>query len=91
MRVFAIVGLLVTVAIIGFLAAAFLSQATRPMTAIPADVLPAGKSADSDIGGASPRQGNAIDAARAVASVDRARQQEAQELMNRMDGITGNP
>ena len=85
MRVFAIVGALITVVIIGFMAATYFRTATAPVTAIPETQTPYGT-----IGGSS-NQTNAVDTARGIASMDRERQRDMQNMLDRIGGADTTP
>ena len=85
LRVFAIVGTLITVAIIGFMAAMYIKAATAPVTSIPETQTPYGT-----VGGAS-NPSNVIDTARGIASIDRLRQQDMQNMINRIGGSDTTP
>ena len=78
MRVLAIAGTLITVVIIGFMTVMYLNAATAPVTSIPEVQTPYGT-----VGGAS-NPANVIDTARGIASMDRVRQQEMQNMMDRI-------
>jgi hypothetical protein len=84
-RIFALVGLLVTVAVIGFAAATYLSFITGPMTSVPDIAGPGGS------GGDPAAEYNAVDRARMVVSMDRERQRVLPDQMDRLDGVTGSP
>jgi hypothetical protein len=76
LKVIAIVGTLITVVIIGFAAAMYLNAATAPVIT----ALPAGE------GGGSADPQNAIDAARSIVSMDKDRQRDMQDIMDKIDG-----
>jgi hypothetical protein len=84
LRILGIVGALITVVIIGFAAVIYLNAATAPVTGIPEVNTPYGS-----IGGAS-NPGNVIDTAREIASFDKNRTQDMQNILDRMDGKTTN-
>ncbi|MDR3279228.1 MAG: hypothetical protein LBT23_01840 [Synergistaceae bacterium] len=83
MRIFTIIGTLITVVIIGFMAAMYLNTATAPVTNVPRVETPYGT-----IGQDAP--GNAIDTARSIVSVDRNRQQDMQNRLDRLGETTEN-
>ena len=83
MRVFAILGTLVTVLIIGFMAAMYLRASTVPLTGVPQVETPYGS-----VGGATNPM-NAVDTARKLVSLDNARQNDMQNQMDRMDKTWG--
>jgi hypothetical protein len=77
LKVITIIGTLITVIVIGFAAAVYLNAATAPVTI----ALPEGGAAGSS---ANPQ--NAIGAARSIVSMDKSRQQDMQNIMDKMDG-----
>ncbi|MDR1509593.1 MAG: hypothetical protein LBS53_08145 [Synergistaceae bacterium] len=79
MRIFAIIGTIVTVLIIGFMAAMYISASTAPMTVVPSVETPYGSA------GGETNQMNAVDTARSLVSLDKARQRDMQNQMDRMD------
>jgi hypothetical protein len=83
LRIFAIVGTLVTVLIIGFMAAMYFRASTAPISSVPSVETPYG-----NIGGET-NQMNAVDTARNIVSIDNARQNDLQNQMDRMDEIWG--
>jgi hypothetical protein len=85
LRIFAIVGTLITVVIIAVMAVMYLNAATAPMTNVPEVKTPYGT-----VGGQS-NPANVIDTARGIASMDRERQQDMQNIMNRIDGAGASP
>jgi len=85
LKVFAIVGILITVVIIGFMAAMYLNSAVAPVTVVPEVETPYGT-----VGGGS-NPANAIDLARGIASMDRERQQEMQKIVDNLGGANANP
>jgi hypothetical protein len=76
LKVFAIIGTLITVVIIGFAAAMYLNEATAPVVNMP-------RAADGD-SSANPQ--NAVDAARSIVSMDKKRQMDMQDIMDKIDG-----
>ncbi|MDR1578792.1 MAG: hypothetical protein LBS35_00410 [Synergistaceae bacterium] len=76
MKAITIIGTLVTVVIISFAAVMYLNAATAPVINMP----PAGDSG----GSANPR--NAVDAARSVVSMDKDRQRDMQDILDKMVG-----
>ena len=85
MRVFAIAGTLITVAIIGFTAAMYFKAVSAPVTSIPETQTPYGA-----VGGSS-NQTNVIDTAREIASMDRERQRDMQDMLDRIGGANTTP
>jgi hypothetical protein len=83
LRIFTIIGTLVAVLAIGFMAAIYFRAATAPMTSIPPTETPYG-----NIGGDTNPM-NAIDTARNLVSIDNARQHDMQNQMDRMNEIWG--
>jgi hypothetical protein len=83
LRIFAIVGTLVTVLIIGFMAAMYLRASTAPMTSVPRVETPYGS-----VGGETNPM-NAVETARNLVSIDKARQNDMQNQMNRMNEVWG--
>jgi hypothetical protein len=79
LRTFTIVGLLATVAIIAVLTAVNMNAMTAPATNIPSVETPYG-----NIGGGG--AGSVVDTARDIASMDRERVREMQDIINRTDG-----
>ena len=85
LKIFAIAGTLITVVIIGLMAAMYFKTATAPVTGIPETQTPYGT-----IGGSS-NPANVIDTAREIASMDRERQRDMQNMMNRIGGLDTTP
>ena len=85
MRVFLIVGTLITVVIIGLMAAMYFNAATAPVTAIPETQTPYGT-----LGGSS-NPANVIDTTRRIASMDRERQHDMQNMLDRIGGANTSP
>jgi hypothetical protein len=85
LRSITIIGTLITVAIIGIMAAMYLNAATAPVTNMPEVQTPYGT-----VGGSN-NPANAIDTARGIASMDKARQQDMQDMLNKIDGVNTNP
>jgi hypothetical protein len=85
LRVFTIAGTLVTVVIIAILAVMYLNAATAPATNIPRVETPYGA-----VGGAE-NQGSVIDAAREIASMDKNRTQDLQNMLDGTSGAGTNP
>ena len=85
MRVFAVVGTLITVVIIGFMAVMYLNAATAPVTAIPETKTPYGT-----VGGSS-NPANVIDTTRKIASMDHARQQDMKNMLDKIGGANTSP
>jgi hypothetical protein len=83
LRIFAIVGTLVTVSIIAFTAAMYLRATTAPMTGVPQVETPYGSA------GGETNPMNAVDAARNLVSLDKARQDDMRNQMDRMDKTWG--
>jgi hypothetical protein len=77
LKVIAIIGTLITVVIIGFAAAMYLNAATAPVVNLPS----------ATDGGGSPNPQNAIDAARSIVSMDKNRQRDMQDIMDKIDGV----
>jgi len=84
LRTFAIVGTLITVVIIGILTVIYLTAATAPMANMPEVRTPYG-----NIGGTA-NPGNVIDTTREIASMDKNRTQEMQNMLNKIDGAETN-
>jgi hypothetical protein len=80
LRVFALAGTLITAAIIAVLAVMYLNAATAPATNMPRVETPYGT-----VGGTE-NPGNIIDTARGIASMDKNR---TQEMQNMLDGTSG--
>ena len=85
MRIFSIVGVLITTVIIGLMAAMYFKTVTSPVTSIPEAASPYGTA------GGSPNPSNVIDAAREITSMDRERQQDIQNMLNRIEGANTTP
>ena len=85
MKIFGIVGTLMAVAIIGFMAALYFNTVTSPVTSAPAVITPYGT-----VGGSSSTS-NVIDTARGLVSMDRERQHEMQNMLNRIGGANITP
>ena len=85
MKIFAIAGTLITVVIIGFLAATYFQTISTPVTSIPETQTPYG------ITGSPSSQTNVIDTAREIASMDRERQREMQNIIDRIEGANTTP
>ena len=85
MRIFSIVGVLITTVIIGLMAAMYFKTATSPVTSIPEAPAP------YETAGSSPNPANVIDTAREIASMDLERQQDMQNMLNRMGGANTTP
>jgi hypothetical protein len=83
LRILSIIGLLVTVAIIGWFAATYLSVAAGPVQ-FPSSV-------ESSRDGAETSAQSAIDRARSVVSMDKERQLRMQSQMDRLNGAAGEP
>jgi hypothetical protein len=75
LKTITIIGTLITLAIIGFVAAMYLNAATAPVITLPS----------AGDGPANPQ--NAVDAARSVVSMDKDRQRDMQDIMNKIDGV----
>jgi hypothetical protein len=80
MKILAILGMLVSVIIIGVAAAFYFSAITQPMPNVPAF--------QADVPGAPAGGGamNAVDTARALVSADKIRQRGIEEQLNKIDG-----
>ena len=76
MKAITIIGTLITVVVIGFVAAMYLNAATVPVINAPS-VRDAGGSANPQ---------NAVDLARDIVSMDKDRQREMQNIMDKIDG-----
>jgi hypothetical protein len=85
LRVFTIAGTLITVVIIALLAVMYLNAATAPVTDIPRVETPYGA-----VGGTE-NPGNIIDTARGIASMDKNRTQDLQNMMDGTSGAGTNP
>jgi len=85
LRIFSIMGILITVAIIGVMMAAYFKTITSPVTSMPEVNTPYGT-----VGGPS-NQVNLVDTAREIASMDRERQQDMQNMLNRIEGANTTP
>jgi hypothetical protein len=75
LKAITIIGTLITVVVIGFVAAMYLNAATAP--AVKPSVRDAGGSANPQ---------NAVDLARDIVSMDKDRQREMQNIMDKIDG-----
>ena len=84
MKVIVIIGTLITVILIGLAAAMYLNAATAPVITVPSVVTPYGETAGPE----NPQ--NAIDAARSVVSMDKERQRDMQDIMDKIDGVGTN-
>jgi TolA-binding protein len=78
LRIFSIIGLLITVLIIGWLASTYLSVATRPIS-VP-------DSMDSPSGGSETTVQSVVDRARVVVSIDNERQRQLQDQFDALNG-----
>ena len=85
MRIFSIVGLLLTVVIVGIMAAVFFKSATAPITTIPEI-----QTSTGTVGGAT-NPASVIDTARGIASKDQDRQREMQSIIGNLEGAGGTP
>ena len=85
MRVFAIVGILITVVIVGFVAAKYLNAVTAPTTAVPDVQTPYG------VVGGTLNPTNVIDTTLGIASMDHERQREMLNMMDNIGGVNSAP
>ena len=85
LRVFAIAGTLITVVIIGFMVVMYLNAATAPVTGIPEAQTPYGT-----VGGSS-NPTNVVDTTRSIASMDHARQQDMENMLDKIGGANAAP
>jgi hypothetical protein len=80
LKAITIIGTLITVLVIGFAAAMYLRAATAPVTNAPSMSVP------YEDGGGSVNRQNAVGAARSVASMDKDRQRDIRDIMDKIDG-----
>lgn len=84
MRIFSIIGLLITVLIIGWLASTYLSVATRPVSVPDSMDSPSG-------GGSGTSVQSVVDRARIVVSIDNERQRQLQDQIDGINRRIGEP
>jgi hypothetical protein len=79
LKAITIIGTLITVIVIGYVAVTYLNAATAPVINVP--------SVNAPYGDGSENPQNAIDAARSIVSMDKDRQRDMQNIMDKIDGV----